>query len=315
MKKKLNLFVSLLLVLLLGGTLIACNISPKRTVTIAYNPSAYASAVSQIMISENIIEKYLPKNVEVKWVEMSSASDIRDALASGTLDIATPALTAFISAYENNLPIKLISNYGNAQVSLYGCNNEIEDITEFKDSSVIAIKGLNSNPHIALLAYCKEAGLDVRKYNSMLNKIPEAETIGMLASSDDIDGAVLSYPVTKKADALSNCKLLADFSDVIKEYNLGTVVCANSEFYNKNTDIINSFEAAHKFIVENWSANLEKNAKLLAKEYNCPAEEIQDLMESLPPTMEIVGYDKLANLMYECDMLSENPKPFQDVME
>lgn len=287
----------------------------ERTVTIAYNPDAYASAISQIMIEKHVLDKYIPNNTTIKYVEMSNASDIRDALASGTIDIATPALTAFISGYENNMPLRLISNYGNAQVCLYS-KNDINNIIDFDSTDVIATKGLNTNPHIALLAYCKEHNLNVDKYNSMLSKIPEAETIGMLStSSSDISGAVLSYPITKQADALPNCNLLIDFTDIIQEYNLGTVVCVNSTFYNQNKDIIDSFEKAHKYIVENWNEDMQENAQILSKQYNCSTEEAIKLMDTFPPTMEISGYDKLANLMYECNMLTQKPKTFKVVME
>ena len=296
--------------------LTGCDTSKEgRTVTIAYNPDAYASAISQIMIEKKIWDKYIPSNTTIKYVEMSNASDIRDALASGTIDIATPALTAFISGYENNMPLRLISNYGNAQVCLYSKDN-IKDINDFDANDVIATKGLNTNPHIALLAYCKEHGLNIDMYNSMLNKIPEAETIGMLStSSSDISGAVLSYPITKQADALPNCNLLVDFTDIIQDYNLGTVVCVNATFYDKNKDIIDSFEEAHKYIVENWEKDIQENAHILSKQYNCSAEEVIKLMETFPPTTEISGYDKLANLMYECNMLTQKPKSYKEVIE
>lgn len=314
MSKLFKKVITLLFVALLVFTTIAyTSCSAKRVVTIAYNPNAYASAVSHIMISDDILNTYLPDDVEVEWVEMSSASDIRDALASGSLDIATPALTAFISAYENNMPIKLISNYGNAQVCLYGCNT-IDDISDFESTDIIAIKGLNTNPHIALLAYCKENGLDVEMYNSILNKIPEAETIGMLGSSSEISGAVLSYPITKEADKLSNCKLLIDFSDIIQEYNLGTVVCVNSDFYNQHEDIVNAFEEAHNYIVENWMSDLEHNAQILSNQYDCSTDEVLELMKELPPSMEIIGYDKLADLMYECGMLTQEPHSFDSII-
>jgi len=312
MKKKISIIVCLFTFLSFVVTGCGQKETSTRNVTIAYNPNAYASAVSQIMKTENILEKYLPEDVEVEWVEMSSASDIRDALAAGTLDIATPALTAYITASENNLPIKLISNYGNAQVALYGCDG-IKDITDFSSEDVIAIKGLNTNPHIAMLAYCKENGLDLQMYNKILNKIPEAETIGMLSTGTDIEGAVLSYPMTKEADALANCKKLIDFADVIKEYNLGTVVCVNTDFYENNEDLVNAFEKAHKSIVNNWKEALESNAAIPAEQYGCSVEEVKGFMTELPPTMEITGYDKLANLMYECEMIEEAPKLYADI--
>lgn len=305
---KKNKFTIVLIIISMICSGCSNNKNDERIVTIAYNPTAYASAVSQIMISNNILDKYLPKDVKINYVEMSSAADIRDALASGTIDIATPALTAFIAAYENNMPIQLISNYGSAQVCMYG-NNDINSITDFEEGDLIAIKGLNTNPHIALLAYCKEMGLDIDKYNKMLNKIPEPETIAMLSNSS-IKGAVLSYPITKQAENLDNCKMLIDFSDVIKKYSLGTVACANTQFFESNQDIVNAFEKAHKEIVDNWDENMDENAKILSLQYKCKKEEVCQLIREFPPQMQITGYDELASLMYECGMLQKEPKKY-----
>lgn len=72
--------------------------SATDKVTITYNLSGYGSVVSHLMIAENTLDKYPPDGVTAEWVEISSASDIRDALANGTVDIAAAALSAYISA-------------------------------------------------------------------------------------------------------------------------------------------------------------------------------------------------------------------------
>jgi len=286
--------------------------SANRSVIIAYNPNAYASAVSHIMIDRNILSNYLPSDVEVEWVEMSSASDIRDALASGSVHIATPALTAFISARENNLPIRLISNYGSAQVKVYGTAG-INDLNDIGDESVIAIKGLNTNPHIAFLAYCSDMGYDIDFFTSRLCKVPETETIGML-NNQSVSAAVLSYPTTKKVDNLSNINMFIDLTDVCERYSLGTVVCVNEAFYLDNPDIVETFEMAHHEIVAAWDADIEINAPLLATRYNTTVDEIKLIMCELPPTTEIRGYDQLANLMYRNGMLKAAPIKFVEIM-
>ena len=239
MKKRFNVVASSVLATVLSLTL-ATGCSHKKSttdkVTIAYNPSGYGSAVSHLMIAENTLDKYLPDGVTAEWVEMSSASDIRDALANGTVDIAAPALSAYISAKENDMPITLISNYGNAMVKLYSCCG-YTDISDFKEDDVLAIKGLNTNPQISFLAYVKENGLDINKYTNMLSKIPEAESLAMLETNNgEIEGAILSYPVSNEAEKIENVTMIADFKDVIDDYNLGNCLCANSGFYNENYD-------------------------------------------------------------------------------
>lgn len=310
--KLISLFFSIIMVSIVG-TGCSKESTENKTVTIAYNPSGYGSAVSHLMIADEILDKYLPDNVTVEWVEMSSASDIRDALANGSIDIAAPALSAYISAYENDMPITLISNYGNAIVRLYSCCGYTK-IEEFKENDVLAIKGLNTNPQISYLAYVKEKGLDVEMYSNMLSKIPEAESLAMLKTNNgEISGAVLSYPVSKEADILDNVTLIADFDKIINEYNLGNCLCANTKFYNNNYEIISAFEKARDEIMDNWNVNISHNADVLSDLYGCDKGEILTIMEALPPTKEITGYDKLSSLMYECGMLNSPATAFENL--
>lgn len=314
MKKIIHAVLSTILatvVFLAAGTGCANKASKVSTVTIAYNPSGYGSAVSHLMIAEKTLDKYLPDGVTAEWVEMSSASDIRDALANGTVDIAAPALSAYISAEENDMPITLISNYGNAMVKLYSCCGYTE-ISDFKENDVLAIKGLNTNPQISFLAYVKENGLDINKYTNMLSKIPEAESLAMLETNNgEIEGAILSYPVSNEAEKIDNVTLIADFKDVINDYNLGNCLCANSSFYNDNYEIVVAFESARDEIMDSWNSNLDHNAQILSELYECDKAEILGIMESLPPTKETTGYDKLSALMYESGMLKKKPLPLK----
>ncbi len=315
MKKMFNIILSSVLAMVLLVTT-GCSSRKKETtstVTIAYNPGGYGSAVSHIMIADKILDKYLPEGVTAEWVEMSSASDIRDALANGTVDIAAPALSAYISAKENDMPITLISNYGNAMVKLYSCCG-YTDISDFKEDDVLAIKGLNTNPQISFLAYVKENGLNINEYTNMLSKIPEAESLAMLETNNgEIEGAILSYPVSNEAEKIEKVTLIADFKDVINDYNLGNCLCANSDFYNENYEVVVAFESARDEIMDSWNSNLDHNAQILSELYECDKAEISGIMESLPPTKEITGYDKLSALMYESGMLNKQPLSFKEL--
>lgn len=83
----------------------------ERTVVINYNPDNYASAVFQIAKEKNLFEKYLPENVKVEWTTLTSASDIRDSMVSGDIDIGTPGIMAYMTAIDNDMPLTLMSFY------------------------------------------------------------------------------------------------------------------------------------------------------------------------------------------------------------
>ena len=84
------------------------------------------------------------------------------------------------------------------------------------------------------MAALKEEGLDVNEYNKMLVKIPNSEAIAMLESNNQIRGSVLSFSANLKAEKLDNVHMVADFTDVIQKYSIGTALIANTNFYEEN---------------------------------------------------------------------------------
>ena len=100
-------------------------VAQERTVVINYNPDNYASAVFQIAKEEGLMEKYMPEGVKVEWTTLSSASDIRDAMVSGEIDIGTPGIMAYMTAIDNGMPLTLMSFYGYATVMAYTNQDDI----------------------------------------------------------------------------------------------------------------------------------------------------------------------------------------------
>ena len=74
-----------------------------------------------------------------------------------------------------------------------------------------------------------------------------------------------------------------------------------------------AFENARDEIMDSWNSKLDHNAQILSELYECDKAEIAGIMESLPPTKEITGYDKLSALMYESGMLNKQPLSFEDL--
>ena len=286
----------------------------ERTVVINYNPDNYASAVFQIAKEENLMEKYLPENVKVEWTTIASASDIRDAMVAGEIDIGTPGIMAYMTAIDEGAPLTLMSFYGYATVMAYTNQDNINSLADFQAGDQISISGLASNPQAAYLAALKEEGLDVQKYNQMLVKIPNTEAIAMLEGRNQIKGSILSFSANLKADALKDqgVKKIRDFSDVIEKYSIGTALIANTDFYNNNPDICEAIRKVQNEVIENWNKDMEKNAEILANQYDCEVKDVIDLMEKQPPTDKLTGYNDLAQLLYEVDMLSK-PLKLEDL--
>lgn len=276
----------------------------ERTVVINYNPENYASAVFQIAKEKNLFDQYMPEGVTIEWTTISSASDIRDAIVSGEVDLGTPGIMAFMTAIDNDMPLTLLSFNGYATVKAYSNQDNIQSMKDFKDGDQISISGLASNPQAAFIAALKEEKLDVEKYNKMLTKVPNPEALALLETNKQIKGSILSFSANLDAEKMENVHLVRDFTDVIEKYSIGTALIANNDFYEKNKDICDAVMKVQEEVMKNWKKDLKENAKILSNQYECEIEDITDLMKKQPPTNKLTGYDKLAKLLYDAGMLS-----------
>ncbi len=146
----------------------------------------------------------------------------------------------------------------------------------------------------------------------MLVKVPNTEAISMLETNNQIKGSILSFSANLKAEKLDNVHMIADFTDVIQKYSIGTALIANTQFYNENQDICNAIRKIQNEVIDTWDENFEENAKILAEQYECEVDDVKDLMKTQPPTDKVTGYNKLTQLLYEVDMLSK-PLKLEDL--
>ena len=201
---------------------------------------------------------------------------------------------------------------GYATVKAYTNDSNINSLADFKSGNQISISGLASNPQAAYLAALKEEGLDVKEYNKILVKIPNSEAIAMLESNNQIKGSILSFSANLKAEKLDNVHMVQDFTDVIQKYSIGTALIANTKFYEENQDICDAVLKVQREVIDTWDENFEENAVLLANQYKCEVDDVKDLMKTQPPTDKLTGYNNLANLLYETEMISK-PLKLEDL--
>ena len=275
--------------------------------------NVYVAATSQIMQEKKILEKYLPEGMSVEWNVIATGPDLREALVSGQADIADFSLMTFITGYENSLPLTLMSFCGSTPINIYSCDGQKTSLVDFCENDLIAITNRATNLHIAYLAQCKkELGKSVALDNN-LSPIPASEALAAIQTGDDYAGAVFSFPMYVKAEKIEKVTKIADMAGVIKEYCIGDAFVANSEFYEKNPDIIDAFINAQKEAVEFIKNNPKEASQILANIYGVEPEVVENVIGIMPPSMEVTGYDLQAELLYEAGILKKQPTKFVDL--
>lgn len=313
MKKKNTKALAFMLSVIMIATLAGCGGRPEgRTLRISRGIS-YGASVQYIMQEKKILEKHVPEDVTVEWLQISSSPEIRDAVVSGRVDLSAMALPAFITAYENGLPLTLLSYNITNPVKIYSNDPAITTIDEFPDTGKIAVLNKSGYITMSFYAYCKEIMGDALIYDNLLTPMSEADTIASLQTSKDFSGAVFQFPSLLRAERIEHVTLLADLTDIVEEYGFGSIFFMRSDYYEENPDIAEAYLAAQEEVQQFIKDNPEEAAQMLSELFGIDASDILDVLQKMPPHKEVAGYDKQARFMYEIGILEKEPTKFADL--
>lgn len=274
---------------------------------------SYGSAVLSLIKNKDLLTKYLPKDVTVEWTKVEGGANIRDAVVAGEADCATFAGATFISGIENNMPLVLLSNGSDGPSILYSNNPNISSLKDITANSRISLTNKGTNMHLAFMAACKDEFNDPNKFDSQLVSMANADALASLASSKDLDCALLTFPSTIKAKKINGLVSILDLSDVAVKYGIGSYLVANKDFYEKNPDLINALNKAYIDAIELMKKEPAETAQTLSEAYGIEASYIEEIIKAHPPRLEVSGYDKVADLLYKAGILKEQPKKFSEL--
>lgn len=313
MRKK---FLATILTLVIAvATLSGCgSVSAQQLdkVTINYAGS-FSNSVMCVIQHENLIEKYLPEGIDVEWTGLAAASEIRDGIISGSIDIGAYAIPAYIMGTENELPLTMISALGNTPIKLYSNDENINCIADFSSTDKISVVGLGSTLQIAMYAEIKEEGIDSTEFDSVWTVMPHADGLAALSGGNEINGLLLTFPTTLKADKNEKIHEVFDLSGVATDYGIGTVNVCTTELYENYPEVVEAFLSAQEEAIQIYKNNPEAFAQILADDWDIDVQIVLDTLEVMPPKMEIVGYDKQIALLYELGLIESEGTPFSEL--
>lgn len=313
MNLKLAGSVVCLSVAMMGLNIIECSAAKNDQVVDISISSSYGTAVSNMMKEYGLLEKYLPEGYSVEWHVMTSASDMRDSLVSGELDVVCTSLPTFITAYENGMPLELISFAGSVPIGLYGNNEEYTSLSSFTSTDRIAAKSKGNNGHIAFLIACQEQLQDPMALDNQIVTIQEADALALLQSGDDYQASIFSFPMTIKAQQ-AGLKEIVNFTDIIQSYGIGSTYFTRQDYYSENAGVIEAIRSAQQEALAMIDEDPEAVAETLSPVFDLDKEYIMDAFRIAPPCSEYAGYDKLAELLHDIGLVEKTPTRFEDMV-
>ncbi len=274
---------------------------------------SFSDLSAGIIMHENLLEKYLPDGVEVEWTSIAAASDLRDGVLSGNVHIASYALPAYIMSMESDLPLVMIARDGASPIKVYANEERIQSILDFTDTDKISVLGLGSIMHIAFLAQAYELGMESSMFDSSFQIMPHADGLAALSGGNGVQGLILSFPTLIKADNTDSIHEVCDLTDIVLEYGIGPVEIVSEDFYENHPEIVEAYIKAREEALQLCYDEPERIAAVLAEEWEIDEDIVLETLMAMPPTLEITGYDKQAQLLYEMGLLENEPKKFEEL--
>lgn len=276
--KKSNLKKLLLLLVLIGFlalSLSACSINEKKNTdkTQLTTEKSWPEEIKlgilrvpndeTIALAEGYLDKYFAeKNIEVKTTVFDSGVEANQALASGSIDLASMGNTNAITAKARELNVELIWIHevlGENEALAVKNDSEIKSINDLKGQRIAV--PFASTSHYILLNVLKEAGIekDVQLLDMQTAEIVAAWERG------DIKAAYTWQPTLEKlletGSTLTDSKKMAE-----KGYITANVIIGRKNFTQKYPNLVADFISALSEAGELYRNNPQKAAEITAAE-------------------------------------------------
>ncbi len=316
--------VSTVIVLLMVSLMTACGGNSASPSDTGYTADvfrincgvSYGSVVTQIIKLHGLLDGKLPDGVSIEWSYIESSSNVRDALSAKQVDIAVASIPTIIAAIENGAPIAVLSNSAAQSAYVFSNNPDIKSLDDIGPTHKISSSTLGGTYGLAFMMVCKEIYGDAQKFSQNFLTMSNSDTLISLASSKEIDCAILGFPSLAEARKMENLTPIYDLLPVMRENSLTQINVASQEFAESNPVLVQAFLDASQEAMDFLNDNPEEAAALLSQQYGDVApSEIEEQIKGVPFTLEIseTAYDSVAQLMHETGILSNPPKKFSEL--
>ena len=150
-------------------------------------------------------------------------------------------------------------------------------------------------------------------FDSSFQIMPHADGLAALSGGNGVQGLILSFPTLIKADNTDSIHEVCDLTDIVLEYGIGPVEIVSEDFYENHPEIVEAYIKAREEALQLCYDEPERIAAVLAEEWEIDEDIVLETLMAMPPTLEITGYDKQAQLLYEMGLLENEPKKFEEL--
>ncbi len=280
---------------------------------------------TMVMEQKKLLEKYAKKrgvdNVKTKWIQLSNAASMNDALLSGNLDFASGALTAAIISWDKTAgspsELRAVSGESVIPFTLFTNNPRIKSIRDFKAGDQIALPAVKVTTYAILLQM--EAAKEFGEKN--FNKL-DPLTVSM--AHPDAMQALFSKQITAhftwppyayaEAEHAGNHKVLDSTQILDGQPMSSTVIWGRKKFHDEHPQVYLAFVDAMREAIAYIKNNKAAAAKIY-KEQTHSKEPIEAILNDPHVTFDLAPHDtmKFATFLHKIGTIKHQPASWKDV--
>jgi len=309
MKKKLLAWA---IVVALGSLLLGLVINFRNNLGRIEFGAAYEysqiNAIMSVMKEKKLLEKYMPSNVDIKWSMFDSGSDRRDALATEKVAIGVLESTKAITSIENDYPIQIIAGGTLQTTGVYAVNPDIKSAKDLRGKK-IAYPGTKNL--ILKNDFKDNCGVEIEEGDMI--QLGESEMINMLVQGQ-VDAAVFTNTMVVKARELdSRLHQVRDLTEETVKLGIANYFIGSANYFEKHPELLEPAMKAYSEAIDMINEDPKAVAEMLAPLFEIDAQLIEDEFRAFPPSVELFGYDKVAELLLENGDLDAPAAPFTEL--
>ncbi len=120
--------------------------------------------------------------------------------------------------------------------------------------------------------------------------------------------------MVEKAQALNpDIRLVRDLTNETEYVGIANWFLGNSDFFKQHPDLLQPTMSAYTDAINEINNNLDGVAEMLSPLFNMTVNQIKHEFQTFPACVEIYGYDRMANILYEYKYLDSPAKPFEEL--
>ena len=217
-----------------------------------------------------MLEKELGKErIDVEWLEITAGGKQTQALAAGSVDIASVvSSTAAITARANGMDLKIVAAYARAPraFNVMAIDPAIRKVADLKGRKVAGPKGslLNQTLFAALLKN------SLRPADVGYVHMPVPKALAALIGGS-VDAALIAGPAVAKAES-QGARVIANGQGLVK----GLIVTAvGGPFLKQHADLVKRYLKVQRQTLAYMQAQPEETFRIVAQETGLSVEEVR----------------------------------------